>query len=236
MAKSELKLLARKLRQEGRGVKTIANELKVSSSTVSLWCRDIKLTEKQIHQLEMNSHDPYYGRRLGYVLKQQQIRKDRTVKIQDEARKIIGEINERELLIAGVALYWAEGFKKDKMVGFSNTDPKMVKFILLWLQVCLKVKKENIKLRLVINESHKYRVEDIHKYWETVTGVAKENFYKPTFQKVSWKKTYENPEEYFGVLRVRVLKSTDLLRKILGMIEGFEGINTEKLLELKLKE
>jgi len=226
MAKLELKLLARMLRQEGKGIKTIANKLKVSSSTVSMWCKDIKLSEEQINQLEKNSHDPYYGRRLGYVLKQQQIRKDKITKIKNEAKKIIGEISERENLIAGTALYWAEGFKKDKMVGFSNTDPNMIKFFLLWLEKCLGVDKEMIKLRVVVNESHKYRVKDIYKYWEKVTNIPKEEFYKVTFQKVNWKKTYEKPEEYFGVLRVRVLKSTDLLRKIMGMVDGL-GLNSE---------
>jgi hypothetical protein len=220
MAKSELKLLARKYRQDGLGIKTIAHNLKVSSSTVSLWCRDIQLTAEQVVRLEKNSRDPYYGKRLEYALKQQKNRNDNNLIIRNDALKLVGKLSDREMLILGAALYWAEGFKKDKMVGFSNTDPMMVIFILNWLQKCMGVDKEMIKMRVVINDSHKYRTDDIHKYWEKITGICKDLFYRPTFQKVVWKKTYEKPEEYFGVVRIRVLKSTNLLRKIKGMIEG----------------
>jgi hypothetical protein len=220
MAKSELKLLARVHRHNGKGIKTIAHELKVSSSTVSLWCKDIKLTEEQIIQLEKNSHDPFYGKRLDYSLRQQEKRKFKNSEIKTEALKLIGNLSDRDILMSGAALYWAEGFKKDKMVGFSNSDPVMVRFILKWFRNCMGVRDEMVKLRVVINESHKHREEDIRDYWEKVTKIPKEEFYRTTFQKVNWKKTYEKPEEYFGILRVRVLKSTDLLRKILGLIEG----------------
>jgi predicted transcriptional regulator len=52
MAKSVIRLQARELRKSGLGIKTIAHQLGVSSSTVSLWSRDIKLTEDQIKNLE----------------------------------------------------------------------------------------------------------------------------------------------------------------------------------------
>jgi len=45
-------------------------------------------------------------------------------------------------------------------------------------------------------------------------------FSKPFFQNTKWKKEYENKENYHGVLRIRVRRSIDLLRKIFGYIEG----------------
>ena len=113
MSKSKLRIKARKLRSDGLGIKTIAHSLRVSSSTVSLWCRDIKLTHKQIAVLEKRSHDPFYGKRLMHVLKQQKIRELKTHKLIQRAIKHIGSLSQREMFTAGVALYWAEGFKKD---------------------------------------------------------------------------------------------------------------------------
>ena len=130
MAKSRLKIEARKMRAEGKSIKDIARNLGVSSSTASLWCRDVKLSQKQVIQLEKNSKDPFYGRRLSYSLKQQLARKVKEEQIKSEARSLIENLSDREKLIAGTALYWAEGFKKDKMVGFANTDPEMITFIL----------------------------------------------------------------------------------------------------------
>lgn len=48
MAKSKEKNKALILRQNGESIKDIAKRLKISKSTVSLWCRDIKLTSEQI--------------------------------------------------------------------------------------------------------------------------------------------------------------------------------------------
>ena len=220
MAKFKIKLEARVRRGNGESIKTIARDLGISTSTASLWCRDIRLTQKQIEILEKNSRDPFYGRRLTYALKQQAARRLKDLEIRNESKKIVGGLSERDRLISGIALYWAEGFKKDKMVGFSNTDPEMIKFFLLWLKNSMGIGYELIRLRVVINENHKYRVNKVQKYWSEITSVPLSNFYKPTYQKVVWKKVYEKPEEYFGVLRIRVLKSTDLLKKIKGLIEG----------------
>lgn len=48
MAKTQEKLKARELRKEGKAVTAIANELQVSTGTVSRWCRDIELTKSKV--------------------------------------------------------------------------------------------------------------------------------------------------------------------------------------------
>ncbi len=220
MAKSAIRIQARELRSKGESIKTIARDLNVSSSTASLWCRDIILTPLQIAKLEKNFKDPLYGRRLSYSLKQQAARKVETEKIISEARANIGKLTDKELMIAGTALYWAEGFKKDKMVGFANTDPQMILFIIVWLQRSLQISKDLLRLRVGINESHKNRTKEIMEYWSKITNIPLEYFLNPYYQKVIWKKTYDHPEEYFGTLRIRVHKSTKLLKRIMGMIDG----------------
>lgn len=223
MAKSIQKLQAKEYRSKGESIKSIAKKVGVSTSTVSLWCKDVILTKEQVTQLEKNSKDPHYGRRLAYSLKQQSDRKIKEKEILRNSKRLIGGLSKRDLLIAGTALYWAEGFKKDNMVGFANTDPEMIKFFLNWILNCLEVKPELIKLRVGINEHHKYREDDIQEYWSKITNISLDSFYKPYYQKVIWKKEYDHPEEYFGTLRIRILKSTDLLRKIKGLIAGIKG-------------
>lgn len=222
MAKSAERIEARELRNQGWSIKQIAKELKVSTSTVSLWNRDVKLSQQQVRELERRGRDPFYGRRLLNSLRQKKERELRTKKIMSEGMKRIGDLTIRERLIAGVALYWAEGFKKDKMAGFANSDSGMVKFILRWLKECMGIEEKNIRLRVGINEGQKDRTDEIQNYWSQVAGIPLESFYKPFYQKVAWKKIYEHPELYMGTLRVRILKSTDLLRRILGMIEGLK--------------
>ena len=222
MAKSALRLQARELRKIGLGVKTIAHQLHVSSSTTSLWTRDIKLTAKQINILEQRSHDPHYGRRLEYTNQQHENRISKINKLHKEGIVQVGDLTKRELFIAGINLYWAEGFKKDNLVGFSNSDPEMIKLFIKWLENCCHVGKERIKLRLGLNEQYVDKVDEIESFWIKQLHIPKEQFQKPFFQKVQWKKIYDNPEDYHGVLRVRVAKSTDLLRLIHGWIQGMK--------------
>ena len=181
MAKTFLKEKARNRRADGESIKVIAEELGVSSSTVSLWCRDIELTKEQIERLERNSRDPFYGRRLDYAKKQQRLRRVQDDETKTEAQKLLGKITDRDKFIGGILLYWAEGFKKDNMVGFSNMDSKMISVILDWLINSLKIEKRRIKLRVVINGSHRYRIDEIHEYWSKVTKIPIYEFYKPTF-------------------------------------------------------
>lgn len=223
MAKAKLRLKAKQLRKAGIGIKTIANKLKVSSSTVSLWCRDIELSEEQISELEKRAHDPYYGRRLANVKRQQKLRNDKIRKLFIKGKKDIGTLTTRELFIAGVCLYWAEGFKKDSQVGFSNSDPKMIVFFIQWLKRCCKIAKDNLSIRVGVNESYKTKISGIEEYWSRFLKIPLEQFQKPFFQKVVWKKLYDQPETYHGVLRIRVKKSTDLLRMINGWIAGIKG-------------
>lgn len=219
MAKLKLRMEARDLRKNGLGIKAIAGKLGVSSSTVSLWCRDIVLTPEQIVELAHRARDPNYGRRLVYAQKQREQRMRRIRELFEEGKSEVGQLTQRELFVAGVALYWAEGFKKDNMVGFSNSDPKMILLFVRWLQ-SLGISKSALKFRLGVNESFKDSVDTIQAFWESSLEVKKNQFQKPFFQQVKWQKAYDNSEAYHGVLRVRVAKSTDLLRKIYGWIAG----------------
>lgn len=231
MTKVVLCRKARMLRKTGLGIKTIARKLKVSSSTVSLWCRDIILSQRQYDTLMKRAHDPYYGRRKDNILKQMKKRLNTIERLKQEGIRKIAILNSRELFIAGVALYWAEGFKKDKRLGFANSDPAMIKFFLLWLIKCCKVPKQVIRLRVGLNISHKKRIKKVEKHWSQVTKIPLSQFQKPFFQKFVWKKEFPDPENYYGVLRIRANKQLPLFRKINGWIEGLKMNAVNKISE-----
>lgn len=228
MAKPKEKLEARKLRKQGESIKVIAKKLKVSPSSVSYWCRDVKLSPTQIKELERRARDPNYGRRLEYALEQQRKRLKKVKTLKKQGIREIGNLTKRELFLVGAALYWAEGFKKDSQAGFASSDPNMIKLFLKWLNVCCGYKPQDLILRATVNISHQHRIDEIQDYWSKSTGIPSNQFRKPFYQKVKWKKVYENPNEYFGVLRVKVRKSTDFLRKIHGWIEGLR-LNTSRI-------
>jgi len=139
-----------------------------------------------------------------------------------DGKRDVGKLTKRDLFVVGIALYWAEGFKhKDESgLGLGTSDPNMAKFYIFWLEQCLGVSKKDLLLRVTANESHEDRIGEIEKFWIKELGVEKEQFAKPFYQKTKWKKVYPNRDEYFGVLRIRVRRSLNLLRKMRGWLAG----------------
>lgn len=234
MAKPRERIKAQELRKSGESIKNIAKQLKVSPGTVSLWCRDVQLSPEQIRELERKARDPHYGRRLEYSRAQRRKRELKEKRFWKQGVKEVGELSNRELFLVGVGLYWGEGFKKDSQAGFANSDPAMIRLFIKWLIECCDVKKSDLSMRVTINSSHEYRLNDVQNYWAEVTGVETSSFQKPYLQTVKWKKVYDNHEGYYGVLRIKVRKSKDFLRKIYGWIDGLklvgekDGENAEK--------
>lgn len=222
MSKSVQKIEARKLRSEGESIKKIARQLRVSVGSVSVWCRNVELSSVQKKALDDNARNPYYGGRGIYLRRLKKRIDSKTEKLKMIGIKKIGKLDKRELFLTGASLYWAEGFKKDSQAGLASLDTKMIQFFVRWLKICFGYQDKDLIFRVTVNISHKYRIIEIEEYWSKVLNIPLDQFRKPFFQNFKWKKTYENPNEYYGVLRVKVRKSKDFLRKIYGFIEGLK--------------
>lgn len=209
-----------KLRKEGNSYRKIAKKIGISASCANNWCKNVKLTSKQRENLEKIIKDPYYEGRGIYLSKLKKKTQNKITKLEKLGIEQIGKLNKREMFLSGAALYWAEGFKKDSQAGLASLDSTMIKFFIKWLKMCFGYSNTDLSFRVTANISHKNRIEEIQNYWSKELNIPLSQFQKPYFQNVKWKKTYDNQNEYFGVLRVKVRKSRDFLRKIYGFIEG----------------
>lgn len=223
--KPEQRLKAIELRKTGKSVKDIGKLLGVSSSTVSLWVRHIPLSQSQKDLLTQKVFTALQRGRIKAELVQRELREKRNTLLTKEAVKKLGKFTKRDLFVAGIALYWAEGFKKDNRLGFANSDPQMVKLFLKWLEA-LGVPKSSLRLRVGVNISHSHRLEEIQSYWSKQTGVPLTQFQKPFFQKFKWKKEYPDPSTYFGVLRIRANEQGPLFFKIKNWISILQATTT----------
>jgi transcriptional regulator with XRE-family HTH domain len=223
MAKFKEKIKARELRRKGESMKEIAKKLKVSKGTVSIWCRDIKLTKKQAKRLkEKMIKAGHKGRIKGAkIQRERHLRKVKELKKQGIER--VNKLNKRDLLIAGIALYWGEGDRKDNMIRFGNSDPQMIKFMLNWFEKNWKVGKDRIKLHIGINEIHKGRLEEVEKYWSKVTNIPRNQFGKTVLIKAKNKKNYKNFNNHYGTISIRLRKSSTLKYQMDGMIESMRN-------------
>lgn len=218
--KSEEYQKALSYRKKGKSIRQIARLLKISPSTASIWCKPILLTSLQQQALLNQKSRIFHLRRLA---KQSHLKKvSRVKKLIEEGSSEISSLSDHELFLTGLALYWAEGFKslKEMRLGFCNSDPRMINFIIHWFKRCLKINPADLILRAEFNESHKDRKEIIENFWSKITKIPLNQFEKPYYQHSNWLRVYPGRDSYYGVLRIRVRRSSELLNKTRGWIEG----------------
>lgn len=221
MAKSLERIEARRLRrEEGLGIKTIAKRVGIAKSTVSRWCRDIELTNDQIEKLVLVSRD----RRLYGRLKGASVQKVRRLKFieqcNSEGQLRFNNLTKKEFFVAGISLYWAEGYRKGRCVTFCNSDPNMMRFMINWFLTFFNLSISDFKFRVDINEAHKSRDEVVKKYWIDTLQLPPSQFYKTSFKKVVSRKVYANFNEHYGTLRFELSKPTRVIYNLMGYIYG----------------
>ena len=156
---------ARSLRLQGKTVPDIAAELGVSRSSVSLWVRDLGVQVR---------------RRQLVAVRPNRLRDRRLAEIEGLRRwgaQLIGELSEREFLVAGAALYAGEGSKTDGEVRFANSDPRMIAFFCAWLRRFFVIEEDRLRLRLYLHEG--LDLDAARAFWAELTGIPAEQHRKP---------------------------------------------------------
>lgn len=206
--KWQLKKKARKLRRQGLSYKEIMQKVPVCKSTISLWCRDIELTKKQLARLGSLYDTQCQGAKANQIKRQRQIEE-----IRKKAKKEIKRLNDYEFKIAGMMLYWAEGAKT---IGahLTNSDPELVRFMMKWYRKVCKVPEEKLKPYLHIHTG--LDEEKAKRYWSKIIGIPVKKFGKTFFKKEGT--GHRKNKLYNGTLRIQI-NSEDLRHRILAWIE-----------------
>lgn len=221
--KQTIKNGVRNLRSMGFSLGQIHEKTGVPKTTIRTWIKDIVLSEKQQQLLKERIQKFLQKGRIEFQKIQKDRRSSKEKELLEKGINEIGKLSSRDLLIAGIALYWAEGFKNrhEHRLGFCNSDPSMIKFYIHWLEQCLGISRDQLVARLTLNCLYKDKVNGIQNFWAQTIGVSISQFSKPFFQASKWKKQY-NTNNYHGVLRVHVKESLDHLLKMKGWIEGLK--------------
>ena len=224
MAKYVQKLKARSMRKNGESIVVIARKLKVSKSSVSLWCRDIILTNEQFRKLRKNMGVSFkYGQRIASQVNRQK-KLDIIEKADIWGKKTIKKISKRELLLIATALYWSEGSKTDStsVLMFVNSDPDMILIMRNFLVDVFGVNPEDIVCGIQINRVHERRIKKVLNFWKNLLKLKRSQIRKPYFVNTKISKIYENYDNYYGICRLFVRKSKHLKYKMLGLIKALK--------------
>jgi len=216
---SEYKEKAINLRKKGYSYSEILKEVPVAKSTLSLWLRNVGLAKRQIQKITK--------KRIKGALKGADARKIKRIKetkeIQEKAKREIENISNKDLLLIGTALHWAEGAKEKEHytsvgINFNNSDCRMILIFLKWLKIILKVEGNRLIYELYIHETA--NIKKAQKYWSKNLSISIDKI-KVYLKRNKIKTIRKNTgDEYNGLIRIKVRKSSNLNRKINGWING----------------
>ena len=213
--KTEQRIRARALRRhEGRSVKEIAQLVGVSQASVSVWVRDIDLSDRQREALADRARSRRNRSRSAHFRTHRRA-------FQDEGRALAHSAD--PLHAAGCMLYWAEGSKSRNAAQFVNSDPKMVQLFVGFLRRYWEVPDEAIRIDCNLFADHRERQREIEQFWLDTLGLPAACLRKSTvnvYSKHSQKKR-QNRLPY-GTVRVCV-HSTRVVQSIYGAIQEYGG-------------
>lgn len=217
MAHKELKQKAIELRKKGCSYSQIKDEIGVSKSTLNGWLYDMPLSEKRIRELQADS--PIRIEHYRNTMRKK--REARLAKVYTEISRKIGKLSNRELFLAGIFLYWAEGTKTRKCgIELTNTNPGMLQFFIRWLEL-FDVPKSSLKVHL-----HLYSDMDIKKqtrFWAKTLSLSVSQFRKPYIKESS--STSITYKTGFGQGTCSITAgNTELSNKILMGVKYIQGM------------
>lgn len=212
------KVTAITLRKSGASYNEISKKLKIPKSTLSGWFHNITFSEK-IRAKNVTKLKAVLAKNItDHNKKRSLIARERWAKIQIESRAQINNVSARELFLVGVALYWAEGYKRTNWnLAFSNSDPDMIRVVMKFFRSICNVPPEKFRVQMQLY-SNLCEIKTKN-YWSQITDIPVSQFTKAIYQISSASKLKRGRTLLNGTIRVRI-NDVQLVNKIKGWISG----------------
>ena len=193
-------------------MRAIEKQLGVARSTVSLWVREIELSDRQHAEIALRGASARSRARSAYF-------RARRRDFQEEGRAAARTAD--PLHVAGCMLLWAEGSKHRNMVEFVNSDPAMMTLFLRFLRRYFDPPADALRLTCNLFSDHKERQREIEDFW-LATGQLPRSCLRKSIVNVysrASKRTRVNRLPY-GTCGVR-FHSTRAVQHIWGAIQEY---------------
>ena len=212
---------ALKLRGRGLSYFEIKKQVSVSKSTLSRWCRDVILNPSQMEKLRNKKLKGAEKGRIIGAKRQQQDRIKRTKELLEKGKREVGSLSKRDRFVAGIGLYLGDGLKGDIGVGFSNSSPIIIKFMIDWFREFCQIPERKFRGQIWIHSNQSE--PKAKKYWSKLTNIPLEQFHKSYIarNKTKSKKIRKQLHQY-GIFAIRI-SNTKIQRKIRGWMAGILG-------------
>lgn len=182
-AKDDLRAKAVELREQGWSVNDIALELGVAKSTAYQWVKHLPLDADTERASSRRTH----------AKRMTDARWDAHRKERAESRAAVhagavgqvGQLDERDLVLVGAAIYWCEGAKskswrRNERLTIIDSDPKLLALFLRFLQSC-GVDPSRPTYRVSIHESAD--ADAATAWWIDTLALPAGRFRRPTLKR-----------------------------------------------------
>ena len=161
-----------KLRKEGNSYDYISSRISVAKSTLSAWLKDISFlpNELMVENRLRNINNIVSIKRVDKALSFR--------KATDYAKEKVKGLLERDVFMFGLGIYLGEGSKTASVTRVVNSDPRIIKFTMMWLKNCFGLTKKNFRIRL-----HMYPDNDeneVISYWMKTLKIERK-FFQPSY-------------------------------------------------------
>lgn len=206
-------------RQKGKSYNEINDILGVPKSTLSTWLKDLSIS-KQVKFTNINKAKQIWATNIVNYNKLRSLKyqKEKEITLERYAKEI-KVVDKKALFWIGLALFWAEGGKREEhSVRFVNSDPQIIKTIMRFYREICNVPSDMFRLRIYLHPNIK-EAQAI-KYWSKVTGIPENQYYKSQELISSTSKKKRNIHRLpNGTLHIYINDSA-LTKKIKGWIRG----------------
>jgi hypothetical protein len=205
-------------------MKAIARAVGVSVSSVSLWVRDIELTQEQHEALRRAN--PAYNRQLAGHASNRARALTRRREYQEHGRRLARRGD--PFHAAGCMLFWAEGGRNRNAVRFSNSDPAMVRFFVRFLRTYFAIPDEKFRVWCNLHADHVARQREVEDFWLGVAELPRTCLTKSTVNVYS-KYTRRKRTNMLPYRTCRVsVGSTRIVQTLYGSIQEYAGFEREQ--------
>ncbi len=161
---------ARELRAQAWTLQSIATELGVAKSSVSVWVRDVAFDPRDRPRESATAR----ARRPNVLARRKAAE---IAALHQAGLETISRLSDRDLLIAGTALYAGEGAKRDGRVSLANSDPRFISLFCRWFRRFFEPDESRFRCRLYLHDGLDLAAATA--WWSEVTGIPSEQFTKP---------------------------------------------------------
>lgn len=215
----EFREKARQMRRDGMSVRDIHLELGIAKSSVSMWVRDIKLSDEQFKVLDERKRQLLVSQNRGARANREKFL-DLRREYQEEGRKRARE-NPTKLHMLGCFLYWAEGAKQRTKTYFVNSDADMMLLFAKFLREELHISDQEFTIFVRCHPQPEESIRKLEQFWLDLLKLPSSAL-KITQIRAGGDKSHNQLNHGLCAIAINNVKVT---QHIFGAIQEYAGID-----------